>query len=395
MNRLRIFTMVFFYFFCFQIYSQNWQVSWDKQLGNSKMDYFTDVITDISGGYTVLGATIPRSKKSYDFWLVRYNEKGDTIWTKTYGTDLTEIPKKLLQTPDGSYLILGVTKDSVAEKPVLIRTDREGVETWQKGFNDGKYYLCEDIVFDGEKEFLIAGSKSDDKEIPKRWIAKLDENGEAVWEKSFQTDLRGFCKAAKKLPDGSYAISGKVEKQGQKDCDVWITRLDKNGTSVWETYLSNPKVKSWPECVCCSPDSFLMVVGWQGLCLNDINSSDPVFDFDLAISKIDKKGKLVWTKNYNREGSEGGNSVAIRPDGSFVIAGIKSTSFLGKVGPWLLWVDAEGKEKGENLIKYHCNNDQAVKIINSNDGGIVVIGPGLQDAENTRANGWIMKFSGL
>lgn len=393
MNRLRIFSLVFFCFLCFEIYSQNWQVLWEKQLGNSKMDYFTDVIADVNSGYTVLGSTIPRAKKSYDFWLVRFNEKGDTIWTKTFGTDLPEIPKKLLQTPDGSYLILGVTKDSVAEKPVLIRTDREGVELWQKKFTDGKFYLCEDIVFDGEKEFLIAGSKSDEKETQHRWIAKLDDKGEVVWEKSFQDDLKGFCKAVKKLPDGSFALTGKVEKQGQKDCDVWLTRLDKNGTALWETRLSNPKLKSWPECVCCSPDSFLMVVGWQGLCLNDINSSDPIFDFDLAISKIDKKGKLVWTKNYNREGSEGGNSVAIRPDGSFIIAGIKVTSFLGKVGPWLLWVDADGKERGENLIKYHCNNDRAVKIISCSDGGIVVIGPGLQDEENTRANGWIMKFS--
>jgi len=136
-----------------------------------------------------------------------------------------------------------------------------------------------------------------------------------------------------------------------------------------------------------------MVVGWQGLCLNDINSDEPIFDFDLAISKIDKKGKLVWTRNFNREGSEGGNSVAIRPNGSFIIAGKKATSFLGKVGPWLLLVDAEGNETGENLIKFHCNNDQAVKVINCNDGGIVVIGPGLQDESNTRANGWIMKFS--
>lgn len=61
----------------------------------------------------------------------------------------------------------------------------------------------------------------------------------------------------------------------------------------------------------------------------------------------------------------------------------------------MLLVDIEGNEIGENLIRYHCNNDQAVKVINSNDGGIVVIGPGLQDESNTRANGWIMKFSSL
>lgn len=393
MNQLRILSIVFLCFFSFVIYGQNWQAAWEKQLGNSQMDYFTDVITDINGGFTVLGSTIPKTKKSYDFWLVRFKDNGDTIWTKTFGTDLFDIPKKILQTADGSYLILGMTKDSVAEKLILIRTDKDGKELWQKRFDDENFYSGEDIVSDGDTGFLLAGSKSKVKEIKNRWIAKLNENGAIIWEKSFTGDLSGFCKAVKKLPDGGFAVAGKVEKTGQKDCDVWITRLDKNGVQLWDTRIPNPKIKAWPECVCCSPDSFLVVVGWQGLCLNDINSDEPIFDFDLAISKIDKKGKLVWTKNFNREGSEGGNSVAIRPNGSFIIAGKKATSFLGKVGPWLLLVDAEGNETGENLIKFHCNNDQAVKVINCVDGGFVVIGPGMQDVANTRANGWIMKFS--
>ncbi len=395
MNQPRILTIVFFCLFSFVVYGQNWQIAWEKQLGNSKMDYFTDVITDVNGGFTVLGSTIPKAKNSYDLWLIRFNDKGDTIWTKTFGTDLNEKPKKILQTPDGSYLILGITKDSVLEIPVIIRTDKDGNELWQKRFNDGNFYLGEDIVYDGESGFWVAGSKSSQKEIQNRWIAKLNENGEIVWEKSFSADLNGFCKAVKKLPDGSFVVTGKVEKSGQKDCDVWISRLDKEGKPLWDTRITNPKIKAWPECVCCSPDSFIMVIGWQGLCLNDINSDDPIFDFDLAVSKIDKKGKVMWTKNFNREGSEGGNSVAIRPNGNFIIAGKKATSFLGKVGPWLLLVDAEGNETGENLIKFHCNNDQAVKVINCNDGGIVVIGPGLQDEENIRANGWIMKFSSL
>lgn len=393
MNRLRILLLVLFCFFSFGINGQNWQVAWEKQLGNSKMDYFADVIADINGGFTVLGSTVPKTKNSYDFWLVRFNESGDTIWTKTLGTNLTEIPKKILQTTDGNYLMMGASKDSVSEKLILIRTDSDGNEIWQKKFDDENFYLVEDIVSDGDTGFLLAGSKSKIKDIQNRWITKLNNNGEIVWEKSFSADLAGFCKTIKKLPDGGFTVAGKVEKAGQKDCDVWITRLDKNGGQLWDTRIPNPKLKAWPECVCCTPDSFIMVIGWQGLCLNDINSEDPIFDFDLALTKIDKKGKVIWTKNFKREGSEGGNSVAIRPNGNFIIAGIKATSFLGKIGPWLLLVDAEGNELGEKLIQFKFNNDQAVKVINSGDGGIVVIGPGLQDESNTRANGWIMKFS--
>lgn len=395
MNQLQIYFTTFFCLLTFITSGQEWQVIWNKQLGTDKMDYFTDVIEDVNGGYTVLGSTHAKGKKSYDFWLVRFNDKGDSVWTKTLGTEFKDIPKKIVQDRDGGYLMVGMSVEPNSEKLLLIKTDNSGKELWQKRFDDEFYYLGEDIVSDGENGFLLVGSKSTVKEKPNRWFAKLDNEGKMIWEKSYTGELAGFCKAVKKLPDGGFVIAGQVEKPGKKVCDSWLTRLDKNGEPLWSSQIASADLKTWPECVCCSPDSFLMVVGWQGLCMNDINSDDPIFDFDLSLTKIDKGGKVVWTKNIKREGNEGGNSVAIRPDGKFVIAGIKATSFLGKIGPWLLLVDSDGKEISENVMKFHCNNDQAIKVINSKDGGIVAIGPGIQDESNSRSNGWIVKFAGL
>lgn len=395
MNQLKILSTILFCFFSFIMCGQEWQVTWSKQFGNAKMDYFTDVIEDLNSGYTVLGSTFPKGKKSYDLWLVRLNDKGDTIWTKTIGTDFTDIPKKIVQDTDGGYLLLGISNEAISEKLLLIKTDKEGQEVWRKSFDDEYYYTGEDIISDGDNGFLLVGSKSNTKEKRNRWFAKLDGDGKTVWEKSYKSDLAGFCKAVKKLPDGGFVIAGQIEKTGQKLCDSWITRLDVKGEPIWSSVIAPSDMKIWPECVCCTRDSFIMVVGWQGLCMNDINSENPIFDFDLSLAKLDKNGKVVWTKNIKREGSEGGNSVAIRPDGNFVIAGVKATSFAGKIGPWLLLVDSDGNEIGENLMRSQCNGDRAIKVINCKDGGILVIGPGIQEESNTRSNGWILKFAGL
>jgi hypothetical protein len=138
-----------------------------------------------------------------------------------------------------------------------------------------------------------------------------------------------------------------------------------------------------------------MLVGWQGNCLNDINSADPIFDFDLVLHKIDCDGKVLWTKQIDREGSEGGDAIAIRPNGDVIVAGLKLTSFLGKVGIWLLRVDSNGNELNEQLLKYHFTNDHAIKVLNCSDGGFILIGPGLQDEENSLSDGWIMKSASL
>ena len=83
--------------------AQNWELAWEKQAGGQDMDEFTDVIEDRAGGFTVLGSTRVPGRDNHDFWLVRFNEQGDIIWAKTYGTPGDEYPSKLAQSPDGSY----------------------------------------------------------------------------------------------------------------------------------------------------------------------------------------------------------------------------------------------------------------------------------------------------
>jgi hypothetical protein len=110
------------------------------------------------------------------------------------------------------------------------------------------------------------------------------------------------------------------------------------------------------------------------------------------LCKVSPQGKLLWTKNIDSEGNEGGNSVTLRPDGKILIAGKKETSFTGKVGPWLLLADKDGKIISQYVLKYKFNNDQGARIINTSDGGFVVVGPGLMDPANNRSNGWIVRF---
>lgn len=395
MNTQRVILIVLFCFQITMVYSQNWQVDWEKQLGNRKMDYFTDVIEDKNGGFTVLGSIYPEGGSSCDYWLVRYNETGDTIWTRSFGSDSLEIPKRLVQNADGSYLLLGSVKEENSDNLFFVKADSQGNELWRKSFKSDINYFGEDVVSLEEEGFILVGAKSTEQENKKLWMTKLDAKGEMVWEKTFGEEFTGCCKSIKKLPTGGFAITGEISTPGQKESDIWGARTDENGELVWESQISTPGLKAWPECICCSPDSCFMMVGWQGACMNDINSEEPIFNFDLVLVKLDCNGKVLWIKNFDREGSEGGNAVTIRPDGNFIVAGVKAASFLGKIGPWLMLVDSEGKLLSENLIKSHFRNDQATKVINCSDGGFVVIGPGIQDESNYRSNSWIIKFASL
>ena len=375
-------------------FAQNWNKLWEKQLGSKKMDFFIDVIEDKNKGYTVLGSKWVNGN-SYDFWVLRFNDNGDTIWTKTLGTEHRDIPQKIAQLYDGTYLLMGSVNNDNSQNLIVIRADIDGNKSWFKDFDGDVKFTGGDISAVKNEGFVITGSKGDDPNNKRQWIIKMDLEGNTIWEKTFNENLAGCVRSIKKLPIGGFAVASQVSEIGKKDCDIMVHQLNDNGDLLWSSRIKSPGLKVWPECLCCSPDSCFMLVGWQGMCLGDINAEDPIFDFDLVLNKIDCKGNVLWTKNIDKEGSEGGNAVSIRPDGNFIVAGIKVTSFIGKIGPWLLLIDQDGNTLGEKLLDFHFTNDHAVKVINCTDGGFIVIGPGIQDDSNTRSDGWIMKFASL
>lgn len=385
----------FFSLVFLSVSGQTWDIAWNKQFDNQQYSYFKDVIENKNGGYTVLGSVYSPANTSFDLLLVHFNKNGDTLWSKISGTAYADFPQKLIQAPDGGYLVTASSGSESPENFYVIKTDAKGKEQWRKTFNGGLTYTGEDLVLLNDENILLVGAKSNGRENSKRWLVKLDKNGAVVWEKEFNDDFNGCCKSVKQLPGGEIAITGQMAQPGQKVCNIWIARLNKNMEVIWDKQVSSPGMQVWPECLCCSPDSCFMVVGWQGKCMNDINSENPIFDYDLVLLKVNKSGKVLWTKNFDREGSEGGNAVAMRPDGNFVVAGAKVTSFLGKTGPWMMLVDQEGNLVSENLINKHFTRDQAIKVINSSDGGIIVIGPGEQDEDYSFSRGWIMKYTGI
>jgi hypothetical protein len=64
---------------------------------------------------------------------------------------------------------------------------------------------------------------------------------------------------------------------------------------------------------------YLLLGGWAGMCYNpDAPAEEQIWDYDYLLSKIDQSGKVLWTQNYNREGSEKGTAVAVLPDGKHI-----------------------------------------------------------------------------
>lgn len=130
--------------------------------------------------------------KNGDICLTKSDKKGNTLWQKFYGGTGYEYIGSFIKTADQGFLILGTTSSfgKGNNDVYLVKTDNKGNEMWSKTyggfFNEyGKYLKAKDdgtFIIKGKKQFCdsenVGGNCYD-----KTWIIKIDENGEMLSEK--------------------------------------------------------------------------------------------------------------------------------------------------------------------------------------------------------------------
>ena len=198
-------------------------IVWQKGIGGSGNDMFSGSLPTSEGGYLLYGTSFSMisgdktevSRGLSDYWIVKIDVDGNILWDKTYGGNLEDDLKHVIQTTDGGYLLGGISRSS------------------------------------------ISGDKTEPSRINyDYWILKLNSTGSLVWQKTIGGNAADYVSEVKQLQDGTYLVSGHSQSpiSGDKtqntngDYDIWLVNLSTTGQilkqnsiggSLWEqeTYL--------------------------------------------------------------------------------------------------------------------------------------------------------------
>jgi hypothetical protein len=379
--------------FCFSALSQIPDATWEKQLTLGSSHFFTDVLELPDGNLILLGAVEKTGEKGFDVWLLRCNSQGDTLQTAIFRSSGNNIPMRVISVGEKGFMVAFINgSEEDGHTAGLLSTDSELNARWVKMTEQQAVIPKTDIAADnkGFVWWLNTFEGTGGKAAVSLW--KMDDAGNKVLETAYAENHPVLGYAIRNLPDGTMAMTCQVRPAKGKPT-VQVTRTDTEGKILWKTMVPQTEKEYTPQCLCCSPDNTLLVGGWAGMCYNpDAPAEEQIWDYDYLLSKLDPSGKIIWTQNYNREGSEKGTAVAVLPDGNIMAAGKCETSFTGSIGPWLMLVDKNGKMIKDQVYKFRYVNDQVARIICTTDGGFLVVGPGYIKTEN-RLTGWVKKLN--
>jgi len=202
--------------------------------GNFIICGFTNIITDMVDPFP-------------GFLLIKVNENGDTLWTKTYsGTSGNSV----VETVDHGYLICGNLGISPSGSSLaLLRTDSDGSQIWMKeitlpgSWNEGRW--IEKTPDDG---FIISGiSGSNDPASWKLLLLKTNNSGDTQWTHSYYGILAAGGNCVQPTNDQGYVACGFTAGTMTGQQDVYLVKTDENGliTGTNEKVVP-PRLKVWP-----------------------------------------------------------------------------------------------------------------------------------------------------
>jgi len=254
---------------------------------------------------------------------------------------------------------------------------------------------------------------SKDLPVNDYWLVKLDANGTLQWQKTYGGSGDDQGQQVIQTTDGGYAIAGYAESEDGDGSnnegfhDNWILRLDANGTLLWEKSFGFSGHDHSYDLVETADggfffSGFLDITSSNGEGSTDRGSLTAHGVGEFWGTKIDGDGNLEWRKFFGGSNNDRSYGVVNSHDGGYVMVGASESDDFdishpkGSYDFWAVKVDKNGGFEWESSFG-GTGIDQAEDILATADGGYIITGSTFSsDTQVTKNHGqsdvWLIKI---
>ncbi len=370
----------------FYLFLLTFFLNWERTIGGEGYDEGRKIIPAFDSGYLIVGSTASFGQGLFDVFLVKVNEEGETLWTRTYGGEGNDYGYDIIATPDSSYLIVGSTSSfgQGSSDVYLIKIDNNGRIIWQRTYGgvypDGGF----SITFTYDSCYVISGyTKSFSNNLDcDLYLLKINQNGELLWEKiyglrGFGLDEFGYC--VKESKDSGLVIVGYGRFPfGHGADDVWLLKTDSEGETLF-TKVFGGELGDYGYFLIPNENNEILLIGYSGS-----------FNTNVYLIKTDSFGNALWQRNYGGSGYDIGYAGTLE-NNNYLIVGSTESFGQGQNDVYLIVIDNNGNLIFSNTFG-GSNVDKGYSITKTRDGNFLIVGYTLSFGQGS-ADVYLIKFS--
>lgn len=340
---------------------------WTRAYGGTGTDvgYSTQQTTD--GGYIVAGSTTSFGAGGSDVYLVKTNASGDTLWTRTYGGTSNDVGYSVQQTSDGGYIIAGYTASFGAggNDFYLIKTNASGDTLWTRTYGGTGMDFGYSVQQTTDGGYIVGGyttsfgAGNDDV-----YLVKTNASGDTLWTRSCGGAGEDYGYDVKQTADGGYVIAGVTFSFGHGNGDVYLVKTNASGDTLWTRAYGGTN-SDYGRAVRESRYGGDLVAG--------MTRSFGTGDWDVYLIKAYATGDTVLTRHYGGTGEDQGYAILETLEGDYLLAGSTTSYGAGGSDVYLVKTYTFGDTVWTRTFG-GTGSDIAYSVQQCSDGGFILAG---------------------
>jgi len=204
---------------------------WLKAYGGDSNENTNDMVQTSDNGFVITGWTVSYGSGSFDVYLVRTDSEGDTLWTKTFGGTENDIGNSVKETQDGGFIVAGFSNSFSDNNNdiYLIKTDENGDTLWTKTFKINGNDIARSVIQTSDGGYAICGDTDSFGEEKDFYLVKTNNDGDTLWTKIYGGNGTEIASSIRETEDEGMIMVGRTNSFGEGFDDVYILRTDSEG----------------------------------------------------------------------------------------------------------------------------------------------------------------------
>ncbi|MDC0630184.1 hypothetical protein OAP26_07100 [Flavobacteriaceae bacterium] len=208
--------------------------------------FSVDLIQDTDGNYILFGST-ETDIQGWDLLITKLNNQGETLWSRTYGSNGSDRGASIIQKQDSSgYILCGY----VSETSVDVSSGYGGTDIWVIEINNNGE-LINEVTFGGSQNdepiqiinssngyAIIAETYSNDGDVSFNhssetdiWILEISKDLVLLNEKTYGAEGNDEATSILEIEPGQFIINGNHSGVSQN----WVAKVSwPSGDVLWE-----------------------------------------------------------------------------------------------------------------------------------------------------------------
>ncbi len=234
-------------FYCVKLNSSG-ALLWTRTVGGAQYDWGYSLTKTIDGGFVLVGQTSSYGAGASDIYIVKLDGAGTLLWTRTVGGSGEEAGFRIAQDLNGDYIIVGYTDSFGAggDDFYVVKLNNVGNLLWTRTVGGSGNEQAWGILVDTDGGYVVSGYSNSFNSWSAVYIVKMDSNGNTCANQGTggTASSGGTSSSGGVTGTGGSFITGAVNGTGGSEFNICFTTGLQETNTLFSHFSISPNPSS-------------------------------------------------------------------------------------------------------------------------------------------------------